>query len=499
MDDSTKPSALTKVAIANNNEDSRYRPIAPLETDGLHSEDDEETGGGSQSKSHWYRPSDSAKKWAWRAFTVDLPVTIIVIAVIFTIGILSMSMVEEEPTDFGQVDYMRIQKPFDPRQYLFNSSSNGTSEGADQKLLSPYNQSFPTDFNILLEPHLHTLYSDGRLTVKQAFDWAIINGFNALVVTDHNTIGGLADAMKLANSLEYSNKLVVLPGMEFTSCRLHMNLIGSPYFTQLATNNSFNIEEITDPTIKDALIFLFGQAIKNVPFPTDEQIRRVISSTHLIGGVVSVNHIPWSTRVRPRRSYREPTIVNHPSRQQLLEWGVDFFEVVNGDTFDLVSAQFVQRNANLVGMISGTDMHYGDSPSAWTILKAAQFTRESVMAELLAKRVTFLFDASGIPVSHIAENSSSTLYQDIMGPRNLAYDSWLPFTGIGGYLGIFYEKRSAMIAFQGGARCASGYFQLNSGIIAIFIAEVSLMFVLFQIFFYILWRICRWLLDKRKS
>jgi hypothetical protein len=34
------------------------------------------------------------------------------------------------------------------------------------------------------------------------------------------------------------------------------------------------------------------------PFPTDEELQRVINQVHTLGGLVIVNHIPWSNATR---------------------------------------------------------------------------------------------------------------------------------------------------------------------------------------------------------
>lgn len=52
--------------------------------------------------------------------------------------------------------------------------------------------------------------------------------------------------------------------MEWTSCRLHMNLIG-----------------ISEP-------------VKLIADPTDDDMKQIIADVHKQGGLVVVNHRPWS-------------------------------------------------------------------------------------------------------------------------------------------------------------------------------------------------------------
>lgn len=86
--------------------------------------------------------------------------------------------------------------------------------------------------------------------------------------SDHNTVAGGLAAEKLALA-EYNNSIVVIPGMEYTCCRIHMNFI--------------DINE-TIPT--------------SGPFPSDEDLQKAINKVHELGGLVIVNHIPWSNTTR---------------------------------------------------------------------------------------------------------------------------------------------------------------------------------------------------------
>ena len=45
-------------------------------------------------------------------------------------------------------------------------------------------------FNVVFDHHSHTIYSDGTLTVRQNVEWHKVMGYNALAITDHNTIKG---------------------------------------------------------------------------------------------------------------------------------------------------------------------------------------------------------------------------------------------------------------------------------------------------------------------
>jgi len=72
-------------------------------------------------------------------------------------------------------------------------------------------------YNVLLEMHSHTYYSDGAMSPEQMVEWAIAYGFTAIAVTDHNTINGGLRAKEYAGEKGYNEStIVVIPGVEYT-------------------------------------------------------------------------------------------------------------------------------------------------------------------------------------------------------------------------------------------------------------------------------------------
>jgi len=73
-----------------------------------------------------------------------------------------------------------------------------------------------------LEPHLHTLHSDGQDTVADMFAACKAAGYEAVALTDHNTLSGLGEAERAAADLD----LILLPGVEVTTFRGHAVVLG---------------------------------------------------------------------------------------------------------------------------------------------------------------------------------------------------------------------------------------------------------------------------------
>ncbi|MEN1988261.1 CehA/McbA family metallohydrolase [Paenibacillus hubeiensis] len=72
------------------------------------------------------------------------------------------------------------------------------------------------------ELHTHTLHSDGSQTLSELAAGASKLGFDAIALTDHNTMSGLADRKDIAKE----HGLLIIPGMEWTTFHGHMVTLG---------------------------------------------------------------------------------------------------------------------------------------------------------------------------------------------------------------------------------------------------------------------------------
>ncbi|MCG3220927.1 MAG: PHP domain-containing protein [Candidatus Heimdallarchaeota archaeon] len=237
-----------------------------------------------------------------------------------------------------------------------------------------------TKWNIILDPHSHTFYSDGSLSPRQNLLWHISMGFNAIVLTDHNTFEGIEEIREIARN-EYNNTIKVLAGVEWTTARVHLNFIFPPEVESEDFESTVNIK---------------GYISK----PTDQEIEAAIAAAHALGGLVSVNHY----------SYNERLSKNSPTRNQLLDWGVDFFEVVNEDRYYEDNYQFCIDNG--LGILASTDMHEPEPVYAWTTLNVSEFSEQAIFDELKEKRTGYIYDSFGAPydVEHKLNNRYIVLF-----------------------------------------------------------------------------------------
>jgi predicted metal-dependent phosphoesterase TrpH len=286
----------------------------------------------------------------------------------------------------------------------------------------PLNATFK--YNIILDGHSHARHpiDDGTLTYEQNILWHIANGFNVAVITGHNTLG-TANNTRLIAQEKYDDQIKIIMGMEYSNCRIHMNLI--------------NIE-VAPPIYAN---------------PTDEQLQEVIDFVHAQGGLVTVNHFGWSL----------PRMPTHPTKQQLTDWGVDFFEVANGASqqFDVQSLMWIRDHPS-IGLMSGTDMHWPQMANkAYTVLNAQNFTVESVMEELRAKRTSVIYDVIGLSG----------------GERWLVYPESI-FLGPLGYIGQlvtnFYGDLRGLYSFTDEGFCSNGGVVVYGDTLASFVFWILL-------------------------
>ncbi len=290
----------------------------------------------------------------------------------------------------------------------------------DFSYVPDYNNS---SWNILFDAHSHTKYSDGHLTPRQNILWHIAMGFTAMALTDHNNFKGIEEIRQIART-EFNDSIKVLAGVEWTTDRCHINLIFPP---------NASIAEC------DAII-----PSRSYTFtPTDIEIQQVIDSTHDLGGIVIVNHYMWT----------EKQTDELPTRQQFLQWGVDYIESANHEDYDSVSNQFCIDNG--LGLIATTDMHHPEPVYGWTTLNASEFTEEAIFNELKARRTDFIYDFAGSPY-------------DVEHKRNRAYTIVFPLIEFGEIFKGLYS---------------SGYFATQ---LAVFLMYFYGAFILFEVFRFIL-------------
>ncbi|KAI8873380.1 hypothetical protein GQ42DRAFT_160583 [Ramicandelaber brevisporus] len=268
--------------------------------------------------------------------------------------------------------------------------------------------------------------------------------------------------------------------MEYSCCRIHMNFIG--------------VNETIFPVSA---------------WPTNEQLKADIKRAHDAGGIVIVNHISWSNATST--GFQVATLPNHPSVLELFEIGIDGVEVLHNDELDVYSWELIKQQRTALNSssplpsppfpaspssasdapryrtqpllaLSGMDWHYASPTYGWNVLKASNFSREAIMAELRAGRTSILAQQAGVRLS--------TAY-----PYSRPYYIFGPLSNLADYFGNFYTSRNGMPSFVNSTMCQTGGgVTVESGLIGATVVTLLILFVIYEaVRFTVLWLMRRFL------
>ncbi|GAB4546013.1 MAG: PHP domain-containing protein [Pleurocapsa sp.] len=154
--------------------------------------------------------------------------------------------------------------------------------------------------------HMHTVFSDGKLTPSQLIQQAMDIGIKGLAITDHHSVGGYEKAQQHLNDLRQRDQLDrnfhLWTGVEITSKLqdVEVHILGYGFAPE-------------HPALKK---YLRG----NSPQGKDAEAKQVINSLHQAGGLVVLAH--------PAR-YRRPAAKLIPLAANLGVDGVETYYAYN--------------------------------------------------------------------------------------------------------------------------------------------------------------------------
>jgi hypothetical protein len=208
----------------------------------------------------------------------------------------------------------------------------------------------PDEF--LFDFHIHTTMSDGWISPEQRVNYYLDHGISGAAFTDHDNIRGalLAQEYVENNNLNFT----VWVGEEWTDNEkdIHMNYYGVN-------------EEVVAPLSKTPSgIPLALNASDMIDYIKDK------------GGYVIVNHYNYDPN--PQGGFGVPYTL-----EQLSGWGVDGFEIVNGDHIEATGIRnFCLNNTNRYNesliCIGGSDIHTNEDLNAFVRIKLNNPSNKSI-------------------------------------------------------------------------------------------------------------------------
>ncbi len=204
------------------------------------------------------------------------------------------------------------------------------------------------DDEFLFDFHVHTTFSDGWLTPEERVIWYLEHGISGAAFSDHDNIRGarLAREFVEKNGLDFTVWIAEEWTNHETNPEIHMNYYGLE-------------EEIVPPESYTP----GGPKVMNAS--------ELITYVKANGGFITVNHYRYEPN--PEGGFGTPYTL-----EQLRDWGVDGFEIINGGSYNKYNEirQFCLDN-NLT-CIAGSDIHTNEDLNTFIKLKLDDPTNKTV-------------------------------------------------------------------------------------------------------------------------
>ncbi len=195
------------------------------------------------------------------------------------------------------------------------------------------------DNEFLFDFHVHTIFSDGWLTPEERVIWYMEHGISGAAFSDHDNIRGARIARDFVekNGLDFTVWIAEEWTNHETNPEIHMNYFGLE-------------EEIVPPESYTP----GGPKVMNSS--------ELISYVKANGGFITVNHYHYEPN--PEGGFGAPYTL-----EQLRDWGVDGFEIINGGSYNKYTEirEFCMNNSLIC--IAGSDIHTNEDLNTFTKLK----------------------------------------------------------------------------------------------------------------------------------
>lgn len=196
------------------------------------------------------------------------------------------------------------------------------------------------DDEFLFDFHVHTTFSDGWLTPEERVLWYIEHGITGAAFSDHDNIRGALIARDFVqkNGLDFAVWIAQEWTNHETDPEIHMNFYGLE-------------EEIVPPES----YIPGGPKVMNAS--------EIISYVKSNGGFITVNHYNYD--INPEGGYGAPYTL-----EQLRDWGIDGFEIINGGSYGGKYYQIRQFCLdNNLTCIAGSDIHINEDLNTFIKIK----------------------------------------------------------------------------------------------------------------------------------
>ena len=137
---------------------------------------------------------------------------------------------------------------------------------------------------LILDMHIHTVFSDGKMRIEDVVNVAIKRGLKGIVVTDHDTLNGSLALMKYVR--ERNLRILTFPGAEISTKEAHILIYNVPKIPKFETAVEL-IDKVHDENGIVAFAHPFGRLfLLEYPLARNNEALRKIDAIECVNGRV---------------------------------------------------------------------------------------------------------------------------------------------------------------------------------------------------------------------
>ena len=227
--------------------------------------------------------------------------------------------------------------------------------------------------------HIHTYYSDGRVSPIHMAVVGRQHGFDFAAITDHGRYGPSMQAIDMAKKIDLD--LLLFPGEEVSFPAGHIvSICASGCVTDLIKNETVyrgELEKMAEGCLRDAVM------VENLDKEQYAPAKWVVDKIHELGGYAFLAHPYWISGERYH--------LNLPLMEQLLEDGdIDGVEVIGGyppwemesNTLSIARYYAEVARGRRIPILGNSDTHFRQTVDIygwyWTTVFAKPLCKEDI-------------------------------------------------------------------------------------------------------------------------
>lgn len=253
---------------------------------------------------------------------------------------------------------------------------------------------------LLCDFHVHSSFSDGRLSMGQVIDFYGQRGFDAIAITDHIC----DDSTLLGSAAHFLHKTITLNSFyQYRECLLEQAERAWKKYKMIV----FPGFELTKNSISNhRSAHILGIGTHSYIDPNQDALH-LIKEIKSQGGLAVAAH-PVDTKMH------EPQTYHLWNRREELREHFDAWEVASGPIY------FEEVERAKLPMIASSDLHVPQQIHSWKTLVDAEKHPQAILEAIRNQKVNFRFYKEAREPSFISSRSHHSLFEQDSGSHSFA-------------------------------------------------------------------------------